>query len=429
MIINVPGDYPSVQAAMDAAGPGDEVVLAAGTYREQNLKFHGKAITVRSAGPEDTSAVDTTIVRGDGTAPVFNIYSGEQNDSVIRGLTITSDEAEEPYLFGGGIDLFEASPTIEYCHITGNRAQYGGGLCSYRSSARIRHNRITGNTGTLVGGGIHASDSALEIEDNEICENLGSLYGGGLHVLNVEAGIALRRNVLHLNKATLGAGLYIAGSATSEVVNNVICHNLEYRPTECGLPMGGGVYCNNYAGHMVNNTISHNGAEIGGNLLVRGEITPEVRNCIISFASKGGGVCAYQSNVKLHYCDVFGNVAGDIENLDGGITMTGQKSEDPLFHDAGNDDFHLESRAGRWDPGSDGWVSDAASSPCIDAGDPASDFSQEPMGHGFRVNMGAYGNTGQASKSIMRLVHVLHHLAEHYLHKLTPFVYRGGGET
>ena len=53
---------------------------------------------------------------------------------------------------------------------------------------------------------------------------------------------------------------------------------------------------------------------------------------------------------------------------------------------------------GRWDGSS--WVTDGTNSPCIDAGDPASAFSNEPAGeNGARVNMGAYGNTSQASKS------------------------------
>ena len=38
-------------------------------------------------------------------------------------------------------------------------------------------------------------------------------------------------------------------------------------------------------------------------------------------------------------------------------------------------------------------------SPCIDAGDPAADFSNEPQPNGGRVNIGAYGNTPEASRS------------------------------
>jgi len=68
---------------------------------------------------------------------------------------------------------------------------------------------------------------------------------------------------------------------------------------------------------------------------------------------------------------------------------------DPLF--AGNGDYHIQSAGGRWN-GSD-WVTDAVTSPCIDAGDPASVYANEPVPNGGRINLGCYGNTAQASKS------------------------------
>jgi len=45
-------------------------------------------------------------------------------------------------------------------------------------------------------------------------------------------------------------------------------------------------------------------------------------------------------------------------------------------------------------------VIDAVSSPAIDAGDPASNHSQEPQPNGGRINQGAYGNTVEASRSL-----------------------------
>ena len=71
---------------------------------------------------------------------------------------------------------------------------------------------------------------------------------------------------------------------------------------------------------------------------------------------------------------------------------------DPWFADAENDDYHLMSETGRYDPSTGTWVTDAVSSPCINSGDPSSDWSQEPEPNGQRVNMGAYGGTKQASK-------------------------------
>jgi hypothetical protein len=71
--------------------------------------------------------------------------------------------------------------------------------------------------------------------------------------------------------------------------------------------------------------------------------------------------------------------------------------------DVGSDpnlwDFHLQSEYGRWDTNSQSWVNDSNTSPCIDAGDPNSDWAGEPWPNGKRINMGAYGGTEQASKN------------------------------
>jgi hypothetical protein len=62
-------------------------------------------------------------------------------------------------------------------------------------------------------------------------------------------------------------------------------------------------------------------------------------------------------------------------------------------------DYHLQSQAGRWDAQAQTWIQDGTTSPCIDAGDPLSPAGSEPDPNGGVVNMGAYGGTGEASKS------------------------------
>ena len=74
---------------------------------------------------------------------------------------------------------------------------------------------------------------------------------------------------------------------------------------------------------------------------------------------------------------------------------------DPMFADSANDDFHLMSTAGRFDPvGASFVTNDVETSPLIDAGPRAWALGDEPVPNGERINIGRYGGTDQASKSL-----------------------------
>ncbi len=109
-----------------------------------------------------------------------------------------------------------------------------------------------------------------------------------------------------------------------------------------------------------------------------------------------GNVQIKSSNVTLSYSDAQGGFAGP-----------GNMDADPLFVTPGTwtdpntyipGDWHLQSKAGHWHPTTCTWVLDDVTSPCIDAGDPNAAFGLEPAPNGSRVNLGAYGNTSEASK-------------------------------
>jgi hypothetical protein len=124
------------------------------------------------------------------------------------------------------------------------------------------------------------------------------------------------------------------------------------------------------------------------------------------------------NNVKisLDYSLLSGGPSSIVDPNNNVTWGVGNMSLDPCFAEPGhwdingtpddpNDDFfvagdnHLKSRAGRWDPITQSWVKDDVTSPCIDAGDPASPIGLEPFPNGGRINMGAYGGTVEASKS------------------------------
>ena len=73
--IHVPGDYKTIQDAIDAAKNGDTILVAPEIYRE-NIDFLGKAITLRSDADGDPQTHDilpekTIIDGGKPSNPLF----------------------------------------------------------------------------------------------------------------------------------------------------------------------------------------------------------------------------------------------------------------------------------------------------------------------------------------------------------------------
>ncbi len=87
-IINVPGDFSTIQAAHDAASSGDTILVEPGTYTGQITIT--KAITLASqfltTGEERFIA--TTVLDGGGAAFVIEIPSGAEDGATIQGFTI-----------------------------------------------------------------------------------------------------------------------------------------------------------------------------------------------------------------------------------------------------------------------------------------------------------------------------------------------------
>ena len=130
--LNVPGDHPTIQQAINAAANGDVIEVAAGTYVER-LDPNGKAITVR--GTTDGSGDPITIVDGDAGGAVITIDSNEMMDStVFENLVIRNGTGKSVFgqTHGGGIFVdYGDGATFNNCLITDNQAEKGGGLfCS-----------------------------------------------------------------------------------------------------------------------------------------------------------------------------------------------------------------------------------------------------------------------------------------------------------
>lgn len=123
-----------------------------------------------------------------------------------------------------------------------------------------------------------------------------------------------------------------------------------------------------------------------------------LRNTIVSNTRAGGkGVWNARSSAETVILEN-NCFSGNVTDYSGdSLFASGNISADPLFAGRETHDYHLRSSNGRRDGAS--WVTDAATSPCIDAGYAGSGFSDEPEPNGGRINIGRYGNTAEASKS------------------------------
>ena len=191
--------------------------------------------------------------------------------------------------------------------------------------------------------------------------------------IHLSSGNLIRNNIVMNCK---GAGIHIFGTS----------HGASHRWKSC----------------LYNNVIYRNKKD--GLFLKENIDTYEIdlrNNIIVGNSGWGIRVSAEKSKKKglltFKYNNVWNNAKGAYEGI---APDANSISTDPLFADPSAGDFHLKSKAGRWSPKLRKWVQDDISSPCIDAGDPTSSFSDEPLPNGGRVNMGAYGNTAEASKSL-----------------------------
>ncbi|MEA3452591.1 MAG: T9SS type A sorting domain-containing protein, partial [Bacteroidota bacterium] len=115
----------------------------------------------------------------------------------------------------------------------------------------------------------------------------------------------------------------------------------------------------------------------------------------------------YFKNGNTNLVDYNGSTYANLATWSGNGAGADEKEDDPLFVNSGTD-YHIQSTydsyaGGSWPPDlaiNGAWTTDGSLSPAIDAGDPTDDYPNEPQS-GNIINQGAYGNTAQASKSIV----------------------------
>ena len=153
---HVPGDFSTIQEAIDAASPGDTILVGAETYYE-HLSIFKSNLTIIGEDPA------TTIIDGNQTASViflsakdvtvtgFKIQNGlfginmvQANNCTISNNVVTNT-TEEPMWESGGIYMRESSNNIIANNtLTFNRG-YGIGNIVNSNENTIANNTVTNN--------------------------------------------------------------------------------------------------------------------------------------------------------------------------------------------------------------------------------------------------------------------------------------------
>lgn len=195
--IHVPDDYAKIQDAIDASVNGDVIIVRPGTYTE-NIRFHGKAITLRSEyGP------DVTIIDGNQATACVKFWDWETNASILDGFTLRNGDYGE----GGGVSCYDASPLIANNIILDCYSYRGGGICGYDSSPIIINNIISNNTALFWGGGIHLEGSDANLTNNTVIGNSAADRAGGIIIR--DSTLTISNTILWGNSAQVGKELWV----------------------------------------------------------------------------------------------------------------------------------------------------------------------------------------------------------------------------
>jgi len=333
--------YDYIRHAVSEAGPGDHIVVSPGIYSE-NINFGGKSLTLSSTDPDEPNVVAATIIDGDNHAITF--AGSEDANSVLVGFTITDANT--------AIYCSNASPTIANCVIVDNS---GAGIELHNgSNPTITKSKIISNAGAGV--------------------EMWAKKGGRLIIYNYPtvANCVIVENSQH----GISGGIPTITNCTIAV--NALCGISSFKSTVSNSII--------YYNGIDYNGIDSDGVQIESNL-----------DAEVTYTDVQGG---WQGQGNIDEIPCFVEPGFGFVNLNG----TPEDVNDDFWVWVPGD-YHLRSRAGRWhpnrqtQPAAAGWVHDVLSSPCIDAGNPDSDWTEELLPNGERINMGAYGGTPQASMS------------------------------
>lgn len=251
--VTVPGDYATIQAAIDGAPDGSTIQLAPGVYHERiGISSVTRQLVLRG----DPDAPESVVLDGDGVEQTIVILSTGSN-VVVEGITITGGAgnsgdggglymSDSHVVFrrvvfrdnvasrdGGAVFLLTSGGLFQECVFENNRAgRYGGGVMLMLGNTTVFEAcRFVGNqSGTIdapqgSGGGVHVNDSSPTFVECEFRGNASRGSGGGMialgHYTEPTSQLTLRDCTFVGNTTQRVPGHHVAEGGALHVEDNV----------------------------------------------------------------------------------------------------------------------------------------------------------------------------------------------------------------
>jgi hypothetical protein len=194
----------NIQAAVDAAVAGDEVVVTNGTYYGSGLGNRvrvNKPLTVRSANGPGATIIS---VFGSGTGCVYLT-----NGASLSGFMLANGSSP-----GGGVFCESQTAVVSNCVVSGNRT-FGEGPGSGAYGGTLNNCTITDNMAydNSIGGGAGGGAYQCILNNCKLSGNSATIGGGAY-------GCTLNNRTLTGNSAS-----YVGGGAAGCTLNNCIVYS------------------------------------------------------------------------------------------------------------------------------------------------------------------------------------------------------------
>lgn len=326
----------NIQDAVDAAYAGGTVMVSNGVYQTGVRVMYGfrtnRVAVAKPISLQSVNGAGATVIDGGGAVRCLYLT----NHVLVTGFTMQNGNENT----GAGVFCEDMDDILSYCVMSNNMSPEDWSTGGGDNGGTLSHCLLVANYASYLGGGADGATMSFCVFSN----NARPAYGGAA------AFCVLDDCLVESNQAAWGGGVEAC------TLSNCLCIN-----NWANYAGGGAVWSTLYNCTVVSNTVPTDPGTFGGGGVYDGPIY----NSIVY--DNNGGNYGTDFGITLSYCCTTPDPGG-----------IGNITNDPVFVNPDDGDYHLQSN-----------------SPCINAGDnyyvsATNDLDNNPRISGGTVDMGAY---------------------------------------